>query len=655
MKRKELIALPPLGITEEIRELARKDNGKRSGTNERYIRYNHHTYMRSAVINGILKVEAYKRKSIRQGNEEPEYIIFLSKEENEYTTYLVSEKKWSSSKAGNLKYSDYAYTETYSDYCWISEDDQEMISRYLKSEYKDPYKAIDKWQTAVMHGKEINEIDKAMDQITETPADFREWAEEEVFWEKEYLFYDGANEKAYCTACKKTLKIKMRSKHNEYVTCPACGRIVMAKSWKKQRVIRNDRRAALIQKVLDGYAVRYFGCTKIYELENRWEGRISLHEFGRLLKNKRMQDIKEYEYGNFKQTGDFRWCRAKYIYGQKAVVYRKNLDEVFQGGGLQNLPYGYLFEKVKGQAVNINKLFNPDKTLEYMIKSGLTRLSLECMGQEYPIRKKKGTAQEVLGIDGNRLSRLKQMNGGRRILNWLRYEQKTGVKIRQDVMARLDWKKINVTDIEKIMEFGITPERALNYIEKQNGGTAAVLTEWKDYLNMAERERLNMADDIVRFPRELKRRHNELVELKNQKKDRERLKKYRKKDQKIAKRLQEAARYYWQDEEYMIVPAAKCEELIKEGRALHHCVGASTNYMDKMADGISWILFLRKKKAPDIPFYTIEIEMKTDRILQWYSEYNRKPEKDKIQKVLNKFQRNLKRQNRIQLQVAANA
>ena len=24
----------------------------------------------------------------------------------------------------------------------------------------------------------------------------------------------------------------------------------------------------------------------------------------------------------------------------------------------------------------------------------------------------------------------------------------------------------------------------------------------------------------------------------------------------------------------MIVPAAKCEELMKEGRALHHCVGA---------------------------------------------------------------------------------
>ena len=29
----------------------------------------------------------------------------------------------------------------------------------------------------------------------------------------------------------------------------------------------------------------------------------------------------------------------------------------------------------------------------------------------------------------------------------------------------------------------------------------------------------------------------------------------------------------------MIVPAAKCEELMKEGRALHHCVGAGDTYM----------------------------------------------------------------------------
>ena len=92
----------------------------------------------------------------------------------------------------------------------------------------------------------------------------------------------------------------------------------------------------------------------------------------------------------------------------------------------------------------------------------------------------------------------------------------------------------------------------------------------------------------------------------------------------------------------MIVPAAKCEELMREGRALHHCVGANDTYMKRMAAGTSWILFLRRKEDPEEPYYTIEISMKDDGILQWYSEYDRKPEGGKIEKVLKKFKESVK-------------
>ena len=73
-------------------------------------------------------------------------------------------------------------------------------------------------------------------------------------------------------------------------------------------------------------------------------------------------------------------------------------------------------------------------------------------------------------------------------------------------------------------------------------------------------------------------------------------------------------------------------------------MGASTTYMERMAKGLTWILFLRKKEDLENPYYTIEIDMKTDQILQWYSEYDRKPDKEEIQKVLNKFRNSLKNQ-----------
>ena len=158
----------------------------------------------------------------------------------------------------------------------------------------------------------------------------------------------------------------------------------------------------------------------------------------------------------------------------------------------------------------------------------------------------------------------------------------------------------------------------------------------------------------MRFPRDLKARHNELVELDNKRNDEKRLQEYIELDQQINERLPEAARYFWEDEKYMIIPAGKCEELISEGRTLHHCVGRDDHYMRKMAAGTSWILFLRRKEDLETPYYTLEIDMQQDRILQYYSEFDRQPDKPIITKVLDKFRKSIRRQqNRIRPQAAA--
>ncbi len=54
----------------------------------------------------------------------------------------------------------------------------------------------------------------------------------------------------------------------------------------------------------------------------------------------------------------------------------------------------------------------------------------------------------------------------------------------------------------------------------------------------------------------------------------------------------------------MIVPPKSAEEIVAEGQALHHCVGG---YVSRVASNETVILFLREKKQPDIPFYTIEV------------------------------------------------
>ena len=73
--------------------------------------------------------------------------------------------------------------------------------------------------------------------------------------------------------------------------------------------------------------------------------------------------------------------------------------------------------------------------------------------------------------------------------------------------------------------------------------------------------------------------------------------------------------------------------------------------MKKMAAGESWILFLRKKENLEKAYYTVEISMKDDRILQYYSEFDRQPDKTAISKVLEKFKQSVKRRHQARITV----
>ena len=95
-------------------------------------------------------------------------------------------------------------------------------------------------------------------------------------------------------------------------------------------------------------------------------------------------------------------------------------------------------------------------------------------------------------------------------------------------------------------------------------------------------------------------------------------------------------RYFWEDEAFLIRPARSAEEIVTEGRLLHHCVGGD-NYLRKHNEGENYILFLRQQEAPEIPYITVEIDAKQHRIRQWYGAHDRKPDEQRMQKWLNDY------------------
>lgn len=141
-----------------------------------------------------------------------------------------------------------------------------------------------------------------------------------------------------------------------------------------------------------------------------------------------------------------------------------------------------------------------------------------------------------------------------------------------------------------------------------------VLWQYVDYLDMAEQLGKRMDDAMVYRPRELKRRHAEAVEECNRRQKELR----RQRDKEKAREQAEAMRrkypgyedilaevkekYEYAGEDYLIRVPRDFAEITAEGMALHHCVGNTERYFDRIVSRETYICFLRQQSSPDTPF-----------------------------------------------------
>lgn len=81
-------------------------------------------------------------------------------------------------------------------------------------------------------------------------------------------------------------------------------------------------------------------------------------------------------------------------------------------------------------------------------------------------------------------------------------------------------------------------------------------------------------------------------------------------------------------------------EIRQEGNRQHHCVAT---YIDRMVQGKTCILFIRKKANPDKSYYTVEV--KDDVVIQVRGKYNMSPSED-VEEFMEIFKRRIKRAER---------
>ena len=168
---------------------------------------------------------------------------------------------------------------------------------------------------------------------------------------------------------------------------------------------------------------------------------------------------------------------------------------------------------------------------------------------------------------------------------------------------------------------------------------------YTDYLSMRLSLGYDLTNTVYQQPRDLEAAHNKMAAEQNKKEADKRLQEVKKKFAGIRDSYRKLRnRYFYEDDGYIIRPARSAEEIVMEGRILHHCVGGGS-YLRKHNDGQSYILMLRSAKEPEIPYITVEIERDTHQLIQWYGAHDRKPDKKHMQKWLDDYVGHLKQKD----------
>lgn len=194
---------------------------------------------------------------------------------------------------------------------------------------------------------------------------------------------------------------------------------------------------------------------------------------------------------------------------------------------------------------------------------------------------------------------------------------------------------VTVREIPTLLEICEKTKRKLekigSYLKKQDAG----IRIYGDYLGECTGLGYDLSDEMVLFPKNLIEKHAETSELCRYRATQEVNEKAKKRGERLTK---EGAEY--RHGRLMVRVPRDGNEIISEGAKLSHCVG---RYVESHASGKTTILFIRKRRDPETPYFTLEIDIKSGGIRQCYGYKNRESYRDNLEvgQLLEHYQRHL--------------
>lgn len=631
MKKKELLSMRKMLVTPKMYEMVASDTGKWVSTwyGGGYTEYETDRFYRATVENEILKVAIFARKSIAEERKEPDFEVFISKTDLEWTSYEPSTGKWYTGKIDNLKYNENNALREVGKQGYETGLTRKTVNEYFDTHQNKSTKAavlefqneVKKEELKRRHRSELEQIDEVMNEVPPLPQDFEQWIINSAYVNERYFMYQrkGKMVNGYCTHCNTWSDMDKIPYHNLTGKCPNCGSKVITKAYNKQKTVSDRKQVGIIQRLTDntGFIYRVLEVFIKYDKEKKYKREIIYcSEQVRYRLDDNFAKRESFEYREYKNTGVTRWCHEQsgygyyYGYSMKSILYTRNLTKLLNNTELKYIPVQKLLKVKEGIAIDVINMLtclHERKEYEMLIKMKLIRLTWDLINsgdREVKVHRKETSPWKYLNISKENAKMAIEMNISLQGLRVIQVAEEVETRVNEEQIRFFE--KFSCQQYKRILRLGHL-EKFMRYfkenleVEKNSGRT---FNDYIDYLKDCEVLGYVMTKQQL-FPKNFQNVHHEVAVLRQEKEDNLKKADLRKKNRILKKMLPELKKLYEEEDDKfkLILPTCK-GDLVKEGQQQHNCVGGS--YFDSMISGKCVIAFLRKKEDLNKSFCTVE-------------------------------------------------
>ena len=401
-----------------------------------------------------------------------------------------------------------------------------------------------------------------------------------------------------CTFCHH--KFNSDVKVNNYCKCPNCNNTYLVKSNRLTAYEFRDE-LAILDKYKDYYIVRQFRIHTNYR-DKKYKS--YCYEYARVIYDSSFNLVEKIvnenvigtpsgmfiSFRNFNSI-EWRYFRSSWAYlPNQFIYYPYNLEEMFSDN--KSLKYSQLWELAKHvdcmDLIYLIKNYNP--SVELLTKLKLYNLAL-CPKS---FLQKKTFEERFMGLSKDYLPFIQENN--------LNYDQLIILSYlkTKDMKYLIAYEGLDSSNLDELVKLNINLITLVNKTDFKR----ELFHEYKDYLSMAKRLKLNLKDKSILYPKHIKFAHDKALKEYLQQKD-------NLLNNSIRKRFKQLKCNEFKNNKYVIFPVKDFESLVDESSQQNNCV---RTYAERIADGECDIYFMRLVK--DTAHSLVTVEVKENKVVQ---------------------------------------